>query len=254
MHINLKSISIESNSFQALVHQLEMGREFLDIWDNKWKTGPRTQGSGRALRIREAICLDLYHTAGEWQSVGTTTMTSPWWMKLNTLKKRKWPNSSFCILHTLKVKVAQSCLCDPMNYTVLGILQARILEWAAYPFSKESSQTRDWTQISYIVGGFFTSWATRKDQEYWSGIAYLFSRGSSLPRNQTGVSCIAGRFLTNWAVRETQGKEPHRNSPVAAFGIWIVQVPWRKAWKANWMWELEQLGSLVQEVGGVSMK
>ena len=162
MHVNLKSISIESNSFQALVHQLEMGREFLDIWDNKWKTGPRTQGSGRALRIREAICLDLYHTAGEWQAVGTTTMTSPWWMKLNTLKKRKWPNSSFCIIHTLKVKVVQSCLCDPMNYTVLGILQARILEWVAFPFSWGSSQPRDQTQVSRIAGRFFTSWTTRK--------------------------------------------------------------------------------------------
>ena len=35
------------------------------------------------------------------------------------------------------VKVAQSCptLCDPMDYTVQGILQARILEWVAFPFS-----------------------------------------------------------------------------------------------------------------------
>ena len=34
----------------------------------------------------------------------------------------------------VKVKVAQSCpvLCDPMNYTVHGILQTRILEWVAF--------------------------------------------------------------------------------------------------------------------------
>ena len=95
MHINLKNIFIESNSFQAIVHQLEMRREFLDIWDNKWKTDPRTQGSGRTPRIREVICLALDHMAGEWQSIGTITMTSPWWTKLNTLKKRKWPNCSF---------------------------------------------------------------------------------------------------------------------------------------------------------------
>ena len=45
----------------------------------------------------------------------------------------------------VKVKVAQSCptLCDPMDYTVHGILQARILEWAAFPFSRGSSQPRD---------------------------------------------------------------------------------------------------------------
>ena len=69
------------------------------------------------------------------------------------------------------VKVAQSCLtlCDPMDYTVLGILQARILEWEASPFSMGSSQPRDETQVSRIAGGFFTSWATREAQEYWRG-------------------------------------------------------------------------------------
>ena len=59
----------------------------------------------------------------------------------------------------VKVKVAQSCttLCDPMDYTVHGILQARILEWVAFPFSRGSSQPRDQTQASCIAGGFFTS-------------------------------------------------------------------------------------------------
>ena len=56
-----------------------------------------------------------------------------------------------------------------MDYTVHGILQARILEWVAFPFSRESSQPRDQTQVSHIAGGFFTSWATREAQEYWGG-------------------------------------------------------------------------------------
>ena len=45
----------------------------------------------------------------------------------------------------VKLKVAQVCpaLCNPMDYTVHGILQARILEWVAFPFSRESSQPRD---------------------------------------------------------------------------------------------------------------
>ena len=47
-----------------------------------------------------------------------------------------------------------------MDYTVHGILQARILEWVAFPFSRESSQPRDQTQASWIAGGFFTRWAT----------------------------------------------------------------------------------------------
>ena len=61
----------------------------------------------------------------------------------------------------VKVKVAQSCptLFDPMDYTVHGILQARILEWVAFPFSGGgggSSQPRDRTQVSCIADGFFT--------------------------------------------------------------------------------------------------
>ena len=69
----------------------------------------------------------------------------------------------------LKVKVAQLCptLCNPMHYTVHGILQARILEWVAFPFSRGSSQPRDRTQVSHIAGGFFTSWVTKE--------AYLFN-------------------------------------------------------------------------------
>ena len=55
-------------------------------------------------------------------------------------------------------------LCDPMYYTVYGILQARLLELIAVPFSWGSSQPRDWTQVSHIAGGFFTSWATREAQ------------------------------------------------------------------------------------------
>ena len=58
-----------------------------------------------------------------------------------------------------EVKVAQVCLtlCDPMDRVVHGILQARMLEWVAIPFSRESSQPRDRTQVSRIAGGFFTS-------------------------------------------------------------------------------------------------
>ena len=69
------------------------------------------------------------------------------------------------------VKVAQLCLnlCDPMDYTVHEILQARILEWVAFPFSRGSSQPRDQTQSPALQADFFTSWATREAQEYWTG-------------------------------------------------------------------------------------
>ena len=59
----------------------------------------------------------------------------------------------------MKVKIAQSCptLCDPMGYTGHGILQARILQWVAFPLARASSQPRDLTQVSHVAGGFFTS-------------------------------------------------------------------------------------------------
>ena len=79
----------------------------------------------------------------------------------------------------------QSCLtlCNQMGYIVHGILQARILEWAAFPFFRGSFQfssvaqscptlcdPRDKTQVSHIAGGFVTSWATR---ESWRGPSHI---------------------------------------------------------------------------------
>ena len=74
------------------------------------------------------------------------------------------------IFRKVKVKVTQlyPTLCDPMDYTVHGILQARILQWVAILFSRGSSQPRNWTQVSCIASGFFTSWVTREAQEYRS--------------------------------------------------------------------------------------
>ena len=49
--------------------------------------------------------------------------------------------------------------CSPPGSSVHGIPQARILEWIAIPFSRDSSQPMDQTQVSCIAGGFFTVWA-----------------------------------------------------------------------------------------------
>ena len=94
----------------------------------------------------------------------------------------------------VKVKVAQSCLTcfDPMDCTVPGILQARILEWVAFPFSRGFSQPRERTQVSGIAGEFFTNWVIRKVHihiyyfsdyfplyvitRYWSQFPVLYSK------------------------------------------------------------------------------
>ena len=71
----------------------------------------------------------------------------------------------------VEVLVAQSCLtlcdlmdCSPPVFSVHGILQTRILEWVAIPFSKGSSRPRNGTFTSYMspawTSGFFTTSAT----------------------------------------------------------------------------------------------
>ena len=74
------------------------------------------------------------------------------------------PSLSLPFNYEVEVKVAQSCLtlCNPMDYTVHGIPQARILEWVAFPSSRGSSQPTDQTQVPCIAGGFLTSWAIRE--------------------------------------------------------------------------------------------
>ena len=52
--------------------------------------------------------------------------------------------------------------CSPLGSSVYGILQARILEWVAVPFSRGSSWPSDRSWVSCITGRFFTIWATEK--------------------------------------------------------------------------------------------
>ena len=92
-----------------------------------------------------------------WQSKGYWMQKHSWFSflygkNINILNWKSW------------VKVTQLCatLCDLMDYTVHGFLQARILEWVAVLFSRASSQPRYWTQVSCIAGRFFTDWVVRE--------------------------------------------------------------------------------------------
>ena len=83
------------------------------------------------------------------------------------------------------VLVSQSCLticnptdCSPTGSSVHGILQARILEWVATPFSRRSSWPRDRILVSCMAGRFFTIWATGKS--FILETTCLFSVFSSL--------------------------------------------------------------------------
>ena len=101
--------------------------------------------------------------------------TSPW----SSSHTAWWLGFTGTGLKNMKVKVTQSCPthCDTMYCSLTGssvhrILQARILEWVAVPFSRGSSQPRDQTQVSHIAGKFFTIWATREAPEEHSFLFY----------------------------------------------------------------------------------
>ena len=105
-------------------------------------------------------------------------------------------------LHHLNVEVTQSCptLWDCMAYTGHGILQARIPDWVAVLFSRGSSQPRDQTQVSCLVGGFFTSWATSEAHITWwklhhfhLTLVHTYPRCLSLLIMQVGI-CVCEAY------------------------------------------------------------
>ena len=108
-------------------------------------------------------------------------------------------------------------ICNPWNFpgqnTGVG----------SHSLLQGSSQSRDQTQVSYIAGGCFTSWATREalacnflqlhgqyhgipQARILEWVAIPFSRGSSQPRDRIQISFIEGWFFTSWATREAPGK------------------------------------------------
>ena len=126
-------------------------------------------------------------------------------------------------------------LCNPMDYTVHGILQAWTLEWVALPFSRGSSQLRDWTQVSHIAGGFFTNWATREAQ---NGV--LLPHQGIQPRSPTWQAEILTTILKrraqpsglpNLFSATHQNTNPGNLAPELIFALWhfdsISFITWR---------------------------
>ena len=103
-----------------------------------------------------------------WQNSIVLKYTHGWVQaKLETCEEDEWIASMFisCWSEVLGYLVMSDCDpvdCSPPGSSVLGILQAGILEWIAIPVSRGSSQLRDRTQVSCIVGRFFTVWTTEK--------------------------------------------------------------------------------------------
>ena len=114
--------------------------------------GPHLTLITSLLQIQHPRGLGLQHVI-----FGKTQTFSPYYQQTNSFCPTSWVTLRQS--GEEKVKAAQLCptLCDPMDYTVHGIFQARILEWLGIPFFRKSSQPRDGTQVSHIASEFFTN-------------------------------------------------------------------------------------------------
>ena len=135
-------------------------KKFLETNDNENITTQNLWDAAKAALRGKLIAIQSYLKKQEKHRTDNLILY------LKQLEKEEEKNSEVS-RRKVKVQVSQSCptLCSPIDYTVHGILQARILEWVAFPFSRGSSQPRDQTRVSCIPSGFFTSWPTRENQK-----------------------------------------------------------------------------------------
>ena len=117
---------------------------------------------------------------------------------------------------TTQVLVTQSCLtlCHPRTVAhqappSVGILQARILEWAAIPFSRGSSWPRNATWVSCIAGRFFTVWATSEAQRAQANS----SSGEKQEGSQCQGSCPGWLSGLAWEIQLQESQNPSILAP-----------------------------------------
>ena len=112
-----------------------------------------------------------------------------------------------------------------MVYIVHAILQGRILEWVAFPFSRVSSQPKEWTQVSHIAGRFFNSWATREAQEYWSGYTIPFPGDPPNPGIEPGSPELRADSLPTqvWFLGR---EDPLKKGMATHYNILAWWIPW----------------------------
>ena len=152
-----------------------------------------------SISAEQCVC----HQEGPWvkwlarENLETNPITIKPETSSHMAEQSSWVHLPSCLLPE-QVRVIQSCptLCDPMDYTVCGILQARIL-WVAFPFSKGSSKPRDWTQVSCIADGSLPAEPQRKPLP--SQVSCFVSM------------CLLGQFIPS--VRQELVWGPGRGSP-----------------------------------------
>ena len=121
-----------------------------------------------------------------------------------------------CLSECVSLSVVSDC--SPQAPLSMGFPRQEY--WRGLPCSPPggSSQPRYKTQISHIVAGFFTIWATREPREW---VAYPFSWGSSRLRHWTRLSCFTVDFFTSWATREA-----HDSFEFSEFVFYLSHFNW----------------------------
>ena len=87
-------------------------------------------------------------------------------------------------------------------YTVHGTLQARILEWVSLSLPQGIFPTQGWNPGLPNFRRILYKLSRKGSPRILEWVACPFSRGSSQPRNWTGISSIAGRFFNNRDIRK----------------------------------------------------
>ena len=129
----------------------------------------------------------------------------------------------------MKVLVAQSCLtlcstmdCSLPGSSVHGLLQAKILEWLAIPFSRASFWPRDQTWVSCIAGRFFTVWATREAHMYIYVYVRVYMYTDTASQPYIYIASQVALLVKNPHAKARDAGDP-----------WVEKIPWRRAWQST---------------------
>ena len=99
------------------------------------------------------------------------------------------------VSHSVCPTLCDPIHCSPPGSSVYGILQARILEWVAIPFSWGSSQPRDQTQVSINCRRIIYQLSHKESPRILEWVVYPFSSRSSQPKNWTGCPALQADSL-----------------------------------------------------------
>ena len=188
-----------------------------------------------------------------------------WWLQL-------WNQKTLALWKESYDKPSESeshsivpTLCDPMDYIVCGILQDRILEWVAFPFSSGLSQPRNQTGISCTADRFFTNWANDKPRQHIKKQRHhladkgLYSQSGGFSSSHVWIWDLdheEGWVLKNWCFhivvldktlesplncKEIKPVNPKGNQPWCwssnTLATWCEELT---HWKKPWCWERQK--------------